>query len=319
MPPGNLRVLFYHRIGDPHAEQVDLNPDLIAATPTGFERQIRHLARAYHPIDATELLAALDGRHTLPPRAVLVTFDDGYRDFLTVAWPILKRHRVPAIQFVSTAYVDEPERMFWWDSVWQMLARTNKAWVSLTGGRTLGLGSRQSCVAAWNTLAPRLKSLSPAGRASAIAQLGVDLGVQPRSTYAVLSWPELRSLASDGLAIGGHSRTHDLLDQLNLVQLDCEVRGCRDDLARELDSTPPLFAYPNGNFSAGVCGALARAGYRAGFTTLPGLNSAWTAAPFTLHREGCRTSLLRFAVKLFGPVARHRARSALVVRAPCAG
>jgi peptidoglycan/xylan/chitin deacetylase (PgdA/CDA1 family) len=307
----SLRVLFYHRVGDLYADQVDLNPDLIAATPALFERQIRHVARAYHPIDATELLAALDGRHSLPSRAVLVTFDDGYRDFLNVAWPILKRHRVPAIQFISTAFVEDSQRVFWWDAVWQMLSRTHKASVSLPGG-VLGLGSRQSCLAAWNTLGPQLKSLSPSSRSSAIAQLGVDLGVQPRSTHAVLSWPELRSLASDGLAIGGHSRTHELLDQLNPDQLECEVRGCRDDLARELDQTPPLFAYPNGNFSPAVRGALERAGYRAGFTTLPGLNASWTSTPFTIRREGGRTSLLRFAVKLLGLVGRRRAHQAPV-------
>jgi peptidoglycan/xylan/chitin deacetylase (PgdA/CDA1 family) len=309
----SLRVLFYHRVGDPLAEQVDLNPDLIAATPTAFERQIRHLVRAYHPIDAMELLAALDGRHTLPPRAVLITFDDGYRDFRDVAWPILKHYQVPAIQFIPTAYVDDPERVFWWDAVWQILSRTDKAHVSFADGGTLPLGSQEACLAAWNSLARWLKSLSPVRRSSAVAQLGFKLGVQPRSTRVVLGWRELRQLAADGLAIGGHSRTHELLDQLDPAELESEVRGCRDDLNRELDRTPPLFAYPNGNFSTAVCGAVATAGYRAAFTTLPGLNSSWTSEPFAIRREGCRISLLRFAVKLLGPVGRRRARQAPVL------
>src|SRR5438093_1211648 len=76
--PAVLRAMLYHRIEDPAAVHAELAPDLVTASPAQFDRQLRHLARAYHPIDAAELLAAVSGRHKLPPRAVVITFDDGY-------------------------------------------------------------------------------------------------------------------------------------------------------------------------------------------------------------------------------------------------
>ena len=307
--PDDLRVLFYHRIGDAAADQSDLAPELIAATPADFARQMRHLARAYQPVSADDVLAALDGRRPLPPRAVLVTFDDGYRDVRDLAWPILQRFGVPAVLFVSTSYLDEPERIFWWDALWQVLARTTCSTVPLPDGRA-AVGTFPERMAAWRSLSVWLKSLTPAARAARLDQLAAELHVRPTPTDALLTWSELRQLAAEGLTIGGHSRTHELLDQLPAERLAWEVSGCRDDLARELGAAPDLFAYPNGNHSTMACRAVAEAGFRLGFTTLPGLNQHWSLKPFTLRRDGPSPSLLRFAVKLLGPVASRRARGA---------
>jgi len=309
-PPDALRVLFYHRIGNAAADQSDLAPELIAATPADFARQMRHLARAYHPVSAADVVAALDGRRRLPPRAVLVTFDDGYRDVRDIAWPILQRAGVPAVLFVSTSYLDEPDRIFWWDALWQVLARTSSPAVPLPDGRSAARGTLPARLAAWRSLAAWLKSLTPDARATQLDQLAAELHVRPTPSHAVLTWPEVRQLAAEGLSIGGHSRTHELLDQLPAERLAWEVTGCRDDLARELGAAPDLFAYPNGNHSTAACQAVAAAGFRLGFTTLPGLNQHWSMTPFTLRRDGPSPSLLRFAVKLIGPVAGRRARRA---------
>jgi len=305
MSSDSLRVLFYHRIGDAAAEDPYLAPELISASAQEFDRQIRHLARAYQPIGANDLLAALDSAAPLPHRAVLVTFDDAYRDFLHIAWPIMKQHRVPAVLFVSTAYVEDPARLFWWDAVWQSLTRTRHTAADFEQLPLLTPNQRRL---AWRTLTARFKRLTPAQRRAAVDGLAETLGVTLESPRAVLSWAELRQLAADGLAVGGHSRTHELLDQCPADVLDAEVAGCRDDLVRELGNTVPLFAYPNGNFSDATSSALSSAGYRVGFTTLPGLNEHWTRQPLRVRRDGHSTSFLRFAVKLLYPVAKRRSR-----------
>jgi peptidoglycan/xylan/chitin deacetylase (PgdA/CDA1 family) len=302
-----LRVLLYHRLEAPPAPRADLAPDLVSASPARFQQQLRHLARFYHPIGADELLRALAGRHVLPRRAVLVTFDDGYRDFLEVAWPILKRYRIPAVLFVPTAFVDEPGRVFWWDALWQMLARTRRDCVTLPGRPVLPLASRDDRVAASRTVAEWLKTLTPSARAAALEQLAAQLGVRPEPTRAVLSWPELRGLAHDGVTVAAHSRTHELLDQLAGPDLTREVAGCRDDLIRELGSCPPLFAYPNGNCDGRTLDALDAAEFRAGFTVTRGFDRLRGADLLLLRRNEERVTLLRFALNLLEPVAAVRA------------
>ena len=77
-----LQTLLYHRIGAPHASCPDLAPDLISGTPRTLERHLRYLALYRSPVGPDEVIAAIGGTHVLPPGAVLVTFDDGYRDSL---------------------------------------------------------------------------------------------------------------------------------------------------------------------------------------------------------------------------------------------
>src|SRR5688572_19329289 len=113
-----LRSLIYHRIGDP-SDDSPLAPDLVSATPAELERQLSEVVTRYTPVGADDVVAAVTERRELPRGAVLVTFDDGYRDFAEIAWPILKKYSVPAVLFVSTAYPDCPGRMFWWDALWQ--------------------------------------------------------------------------------------------------------------------------------------------------------------------------------------------------------
>lgn len=303
-----LRVLLYHRIEDPAARRPDLAPDPVSASPALFERQLRYLTRWYCPVAADELMAALAGRHRLPARAVLVTFDDGYRDFAELAWPLLKQYRVPAILFVPTAYVDDAARIFWWDALWQLVSRTARQDLRLPDGATLSLARAEERVAASRSVAEWLKSFQPAARRALLDALGEQLGVRPEPTRAVLDWGALRRLAADGVTIAPHSRTHELLDQVHGPELRTEIEGSRADLVRGLGACPPLFAYPNGNYSREAVQILRLGAFQAAFTTTHGINRLDTADHLLLRRDDGRASLARFALQLLGPLGRLRAR-----------
>ena len=76
---------------------------LAMMTPADFEAQVALVSRDFDAVSLSDVLAALDDARRLPRRAVLVTFDDGYRDFATNAWPILRRASVPATRRCATA------------------------------------------------------------------------------------------------------------------------------------------------------------------------------------------------------------------------
>jgi peptidoglycan/xylan/chitin deacetylase (PgdA/CDA1 family) len=307
-PPSMLRVLVYHRLEDGTARRQDLNPDLVTASTQRFESHLQLLARHYHPVGMDEVLSAAKRVHGLPERAVLVTFDDAYRDFGELAWPLLKRYRIPAVLFVPTAFPGQSERVFWWDAVWQMVTRTPLRWAVLPAIGRAPLDTAGQRHAASDRLVDWLKTLTPGSRPTALTELSRRLQVSPEPTNAVLSWPQLRALADDGVAVAGHSRTHELLDQLDVRALRDEVTGCRDDLVREIGECVPAFAYPNGNLDARLPGMLETAGFQVGFTTRPGLTLLGPGAPWLVRREDARATCLKLAVKLSTPVAALRAR-----------
>jgi len=77
------------------------------------------ISRKYHPVTSGDVLGAVDQGRLLPRDAVLVTVDDGYRDFLEVVFPIVKRYGIQPVLFISTLYIERG--MFWWDRLaWAM-------------------------------------------------------------------------------------------------------------------------------------------------------------------------------------------------------
>jgi len=103
-------ILMYHRIAD---EPND--PWSLAVSPAHFEEHLRVLSRTRHPLALTEFIAKLRAG-TLPPRAVAVTFDDGYVDNLTAGKPRLTAADVPATVFLATGFIDRREPI-WWDEL----------------------------------------------------------------------------------------------------------------------------------------------------------------------------------------------------------
>src|SRR5690606_7198832 len=98
----------------------------VTVSPRAFDEQMRYLAAHYQVISMNELLDVYRAEATLPERAVLITFDDGYSDFETNAWPILKRYGLPVTLFVPTAYAGNSQRAFWWDHLYQALRTADR-------------------------------------------------------------------------------------------------------------------------------------------------------------------------------------------------
>ncbi|MCD6505461.1 polysaccharide deacetylase family protein [Candidatus Poribacteria bacterium] len=107
-----LLVLVYHRICETEGFMWD--DDLVSASPQQFERQVRYIAERFTPITFEELGRILDGRSPMPPRPVIVTFDDGYMDNYLQAFPILKRYGVPATFFIPVGFIGT-RKVTWWD------------------------------------------------------------------------------------------------------------------------------------------------------------------------------------------------------------
>lgn len=167
----DVPILMYHRIDrtDPSLPEVTRS---LTVTPEDFARQMRWLADAgYTAISTRQLFAALYGDATLPRRPVLLTFDDGYRDVLRYAAPILKRYRFHAVAFVITDRISGPDTSF---LTWGQLRRLERA------GFEIGSHSRSH---------PDLRALSDSALADQLVGSRRALEERLRHPVQALAYP----------------------------------------------------------------------------------------------------------------------------------
>ena len=93
----------------------------LAVEPSDFDWQMKYLVdHGYHSITPDELYAFLAGKGSLPDRPVLITFDDGYVDNYTNAYPILKKYDLKATIFIVTGFVSNRKGYLTWDQLREM-------------------------------------------------------------------------------------------------------------------------------------------------------------------------------------------------------
>jgi peptidoglycan/xylan/chitin deacetylase (PgdA/CDA1 family) len=208
------------------------------------------------------------------PFAVL-TFDDGYRDNVEHAWPVLRRHNAPWTLFVTTDFVDGRGRL-WWLELEEAIARLDR--VALPGnGELLDLPSRTTVEkqaafeAVYRHLRARPKEQLRAMTAALAAQAGVD--TRRLAVDLCLGWDELQALAREpDVSIGSHSLSHPILAKCDAVTAVREIAESRALLERRLGRPVRHMAYPFGDRSAigaREFGIARQAGYITAVTSRP--------------------------------------------------
>lgn len=106
-------ILMYHyiRVNPYPSDRVGFN---LSVTPDNFNAQMDYLSsHGYQTVSLDELGAALFSGASLPKKPIVITFDDGYKDVYTAAFPILKSHGMRAVSFVITGFVGGPNFLTW--------------------------------------------------------------------------------------------------------------------------------------------------------------------------------------------------------------
>jgi peptidoglycan/xylan/chitin deacetylase (PgdA/CDA1 family) len=275
-----LAVLTYHRVDEP-AARPDLYPNLIGATPAEFASQMECIAEHFQAVSLQEVLDAVQRGNSLPPNAVLITFDDAYQDFADHAWPVLRKLQLPVTMFVPTAYPDQT-RSFWWDRVYSAISQTGEPEIPTPRG-TLPLRTPEQKRQAIRSLTSSIKSLPDSEAQSLVTELCSKLNaVPPRPS--VMGWNQLRELAADGVTLAPHTRLHPLLNRVRPDRFEAEIAGSFVDLQREVGKILPVLAYPSGAYCREVVEVLPDLGIQLAFTTCRGVNDLDRLDPYRVRR-----------------------------------
>lgn len=208
-----------------------------------FAQHLAFLARAYRLVALDDVISGLQGEADLPPRALAITFDDGFATFYDNVYPALQQFHAPATVFLTTGYIGSDD-ILWFN--WIDLALRTRAGIEDALPLTLRGLDRY---ALRRRLMPYLKSAGDDERRRLVEQIRQRTTATDEQVarYRLLSWEQVRAMHQSGLvSFGGHTRSHPILSRLVPDEARAEIAGCAADLARELGSARRHFAYPNG-------------------------------------------------------------------------
>jgi peptidoglycan/xylan/chitin deacetylase (PgdA/CDA1 family) len=226
---------------------------------------------------ALELLA--DG-HGLPHRAVAITFDDGYRDTLELAVPILERLGVPAVFFLVPGLLSGAVTP-WWEVIPWAFVRSTRSKIEWDGmilpaGDHAGRRSSDWVMAQMKACDQRTREQMTS---ELVERLRPEGEVPGRQLF--MDWDDARDLVRRGFTVGSHSMRHAILAREGSGEQAEDLLDSRRELEAELGGGVELLAYPNGqpgDYGANTIQAARTAGYSHAVTTVEGWNLASTPA-----------------------------------------
>lgn len=269
----NLHVLTYHRV-IPRDRCPDGRRPPNTHFAEEFDAQMAFVARRFNVLAGDELRGIVDGTRPIPRYALAVTFDDGYENNFTHALPILQRHGLHAVFFLTTSLIGSRNQSLWFDRLDKLLATVSSA----------------ELLEHMHRLEPRLASLPdprirpyfktlPGARQSEILDLlerqcGHGAAAEGDGiVYGMMNWEQVRSMVTAGMTIGSHTARHQILAAVSPAEVQSELRRSRQQIEAETGKTCWCFAYPNGgrrDFRESDERAVKDAGYLCAFTQIPG-------------------------------------------------
>lgn len=275
-----VRILMYHRF----SSDIRL-----------LREQCQHLISNYQPISLRTFVETLNGAAPLPTNAVIITIDDGYRDFYLNGYPVFREFGIPSTIFLVSDFIDQ-KCWLWWDRIAWAFQESPLDSVSLECGgvsRVFSLKSASDRLKSAQDLTQSLISLPNAERLRILESIPslvrVDMPGLPPSKYQSLTWSEAKEMASNGVEVGAHTKTHPILSRIgNSQELADEILGSKLTIEKEVGREVIHFCYPNGSaddFNEETVGIVKSSGFLSAVTTERGMNQL-KADPFLLRRTG---------------------------------
>jgi peptidoglycan/xylan/chitin deacetylase (PgdA/CDA1 family) len=257
-------VLALHRVLSEEEEKSANSLSGMVLRERTFDRMLDFLGRKFRVVSLDDFLERLSGHHDDSKPLCLLTFDDGWRDNYTTAYPCLSKRKMAAVIFLVTGWVDK-EGGFWVEKLhraWQDPAR--QQWMREWAAGILGNGPSAVNIEA---LIDHLKHMPTKERTRALATLMDGLPAEEGGSDRMLNWEDIAVMQRDGIDFEAHSVTHPLLVYEDDETVQDELRGSKQAIEERLRKQVRAFAYPNGTWDERVREHVQNTGYTCAFTT----------------------------------------------------
>ena len=279
-------ILAYHRVIEQWDETLDYSqPGIVVTAPT-FDRQLTFLKDQFDIVPLGNLLS--DENTDWPaarPRCV-ITFDDGWRDNYDLAFPILRKHDIPATIFLTTDFIGT-DRAFWHTELIHLLIHADSS--RLLGHETalraypgpvhdhLKRWARTGRVSCAHDVDPVVETVKAMCDEDAIEELihsltravGLLRPLFPERKF-FLDWDQVREMAASGIEIGSHGCSHRMLTRLSTDDAEGELVRSKAEIESRLGRIVEHFAFPNDAANGTLLTLAAAVGFRTASVGGPG-------------------------------------------------
>lgn len=271
-------VLLYHRI-----TELEIDPWDLAVSPENFEEQLIVLKKMYNVISLDELIET-KRKKKLKNGTIAITFDDGYKDNYTTAYPILIKHQIPATFFISSAYIENQEE-FWWDKLTRLifiesklperleLKTIDKHW-DIQQDNFDEKARLDFFFDVWWSLL----QVHPELREKGLSEIEVwsNHEKELKADHLPMSKIELMEMGQHPLiSIEAHTNTHAALGYLNKDNQREEIQRGKLWLEKILNKPITGFSYPNGSYNEDTISLMEENGFEYACTTEEHRNSRY--------------------------------------------
>ena len=269
-----LLIIYYHRVVR-KKELAEIKEKNMCVDIDDFDRQMKFLGNKYKPVSEKEIIDFIE-RGMLPEYSVWVTFDDGYKDNYTNAYPILRKYKIPATFFVTTGFINK-------------LAIPCEDYIS----KAINMTRLKEIKLALNGNEYKISLCGENDKRVArkrLWEIGGDRGIMTEKYFEPLvtgfdvkieeiadlfmAWEEIEEMVENGFSIRGHTCNHKILSSLTKDEIAKEISGSKHEIEKRLGITLSSFAYPGGKrneYNSSCFQILEKCGFRQGISTIGGI------------------------------------------------
>lgn len=273
-----FKILAYHRIND----TIDA-PKGMCVSIANFEKQLQWLRDNFTLVSLYEAIGLLNNRQKNFNNVLVITFDDGYKDNYTNAFPLLKKYGIPVTIFLSTGLIDS-NKSLWFDTIYYAFKLTSKNEVDL---KEFSFGkyyfsSKSAKLRTADKITLQVKKMNSQRCRYFINYLLNALDVREEETISMgrlLSWSEVSEMAKAGVTFGSHGINHFILSRFSEQEQDYEIRESKKAIKEKTGIDVRIFSFPNGrtqDFTEKTKDFLKRNGYIASCSLINGFNNSKT-------------------------------------------
>ncbi len=281
-PKDGALILYGHRVED------DDEGCLQGLRPSWLNEQLDYLSRHYNFLPLSKLLDCYEQQQPIPPNSVVITFDDGFRDNFTNAYPILQQYQVPATVFLVTGCVSSGD-LPWPQKVGYLFQKTKVDTLChvTTNEKPVSLKSPKERALARRIVRNVLGPMPRVERERSISELCVLLDVEV-PLDRMLTWEQVEAMRKGGIEFGAHTFSHPWMALQSPEEARWEMESSLHEIQNRLGISRPTFVFPSGSFSSDLVQMAKSVGFRCVFQSRSSVrvNSIGVNDQFSLSRVG---------------------------------
>jgi peptidoglycan/xylan/chitin deacetylase (PgdA/CDA1 family) len=300
--PNGVYAFTYHRIGDKNATNYDRA--VFSCTAQALEQQIVAIKKNFIIVTPKQLRKIIDTNQLIGNRYAVITFDDGYLDNYSQAFPILKKHNVPGAFYLPTDFIAS-KKIPWWDEIAYLLRNSCNNSYRLPEQTTTYFLEKNNIDATIQKIiyqSKRLKNISVIEVLEdirkkfpqALNKLNKLNKLNNKENILFMNWIQAKEMADNGMEIGSHTESHQILSQLNENQQEEEIQQSKRIIEEHIGRKVHSIAYPVGRYNCytdKACLISKNTGYIIGFNNEPGKNKT-IPNPYNINRISVETNNL---------------------------